>query len=68
MITNVYCWGCLSGVSEALSFQLFYGWEIRYGPEGVDLSAYNSITKQVPRARERTWGSITTWLYSVVSA
>ena len=51
-------------MSESLTFQLFYGsGQVKYGPEGVDLSEFSSITKQVPRARERTWESITKWLY-----
>jgi hypothetical protein len=43
----------LLGMSETLSFQLFYdSGEVRYGPEGVDLSEFSSITKQVQSKRE----------------
>ena len=45
----------LAGISDDLYFQVFYGLrEIRYGPEGVDLTEFISITKKLPRARERT--------------
>ena len=51
-------------MSDDLYFQVFYGsGEVRYGPEGVDLSEFSSITKKVPRARERTWISISNWLF-----
>ena len=51
-------------MSDNLCFQVFYRpGEVRYGPEGVDLSKFKSITKVVPRARERTWGSICNWLF-----
>ena len=40
-------------MSDDLYFQVFYGsGEVRYGPEGVDLSEFSSITKKIPRARE----------------
>ena len=51
-------------MSESLCFQVFYGLgEVRYGSQGVDLSEFKSIAKVVPRARERTWGSICKWLF-----
>ena len=51
-------------MSDDLYFQVFYGsGEVRYGPEGVDLSEFSSITKKIPRARERTWISIFNWLF-----
>ena len=54
----------LAGMSDDLYFQVFYGsGEVRYGPEGVDLSEFSSITKKIPRARERTWISISNWLF-----
>ena len=54
----------LAGISDDLYFQVLYGsGEVRYGPEGVDLSEFSSITKKVPRARERTWISISNWLF-----
>ena len=47
----------LTDMSDNLCFQVFYrSGEVRYGPEGVELSEFKSITKVVPRARERTWG------------
>ena len=50
-------------MSDDLYFQVFYGsGEVRYGPEGVDLSEFSSI-KKIPRARERTWISISNWLF-----
>src|SRR6185436_5513409 len=55
-------------MSDDLYFQVFYGsGEVRYGPEGVDLSEFSSITKKIPRARERTWISISNWLYKAFS-
>ena len=51
-------------MSERLPFQVFYGsGDVRYGPEGVDLSDFSSFRKEVPRARERTWVSICNWLF-----
>ena len=39
----------LAGMSDDLYFQVFYGsGEVRYGPEGVDLSEFSSITKKYP--------------------
>ena len=36
-------------MSDDLYFQVFYGsGEVRYGPEGVDLSEFSSITKKYP--------------------
>ena len=47
----------LASMLDNLCFQMFYGsGEVRYGLEGVDLSEFMSITKVVPRVRERTWG------------
>ena len=52
-----------AGMSESLYFQVFYGsGEVCHGPQGVDQSEFKSITKVVPRARERTWRSICKWL------
>ena len=51
-------------MSDDLYFQVFYGsGEVRYGPEGVDFSEFSSITQKIPRARERTWISISNWLF-----
>ena len=53
-----------AGMSDDLYFQVFYGsGEVRYDPEGVDLTEFSSITKKLPRARESTWISITNWLF-----
>ena len=36
-------------MSDDLYFQVFYGsGEVRYDPEGVDLSEFSSITKKYP--------------------
>jgi hypothetical protein len=35
-----------------------------YGPQGVDLSNFSLVEKNVPRA-ERTWEVITNWLGKV---
>ena len=52
-------------MSDDLYFQVFYGsGEVRYGPEGVDLTEFSSITKKLPRAREMTWISIYNWLFT----
>ena len=54
----------LAGMSDDLYFQVFYGsGEVRYGPEGVDLTEFSSIIKKLPRAREMTWISISNWLF-----
>ena len=46
----------LVGMLDDLCFQVFYGsGEVRYGPEGVDLSEFSSITKKYPE-RERGLG------------
>ena len=53
----------LAGMSDDLYFQVFYGsGEVRYSPEGVDLLEFSSI-KKIPRAKERTWISISNWLF-----
>ena len=55
-------------MSDDLYFQVFYGsGEVRYDPEGVDLSEFSSITKKVPRAREMSWISISNWLFKAFS-
>ena len=51
-------------MSESLFFHVFYeSGEVRYGPQGVNLSEFKSITKVVPRAREWSWGLIWKWLF-----
>jgi hypothetical protein len=50
-------------MSEIVTIKLYYGiGEIIYGPQGVDLSNYSSIEKNVKRVVERTWEAITNWL------
>jgi hypothetical protein len=47
----------ISGVLETVQVQLFYGSkEVRYGMEGVDLSEFSSVVKEVKRADERSGG------------
>jgi hypothetical protein len=42
-----------SDMSETVTIKLYYGiGEIIYGPQGVDLSNYSSIEKNVRRAGE----------------
>jgi hypothetical protein len=53
---------------ESVTIKIYYGiGEIIYGPQGVDLSNFNSVEKNVPRAGERTWEVITNWLVKVFS-
>jgi hypothetical protein len=57
-----------SDMSESVTIKIYYGiGEIIYGPQGVDLSNYSSVEKNVPRAGERTWEAITNWLVKVFS-
>jgi hypothetical protein len=50
-------------MSEIVTIKLYYGiGEIIYGPQGVDLSNYSSIEKNVKREAERTWEAITNYL------
>jgi hypothetical protein len=52
-----------SDMSETITIKIYYGiGEIIYSPQGVNLSNYSSVEKNVPRARERTWEAITNWL------
>jgi hypothetical protein len=47
-------------MSKTVTIKLYYGiGEIIYGPQGVDLSNYSSIEKNVTRVEERTWEAIT---------
>jgi hypothetical protein len=54
-----------SDMSETVTiklFKLYYGIrEIIYGPQGVSLSNYSSIEKNVKRVTKRTWEAITNW-------
>jgi hypothetical protein len=52
-----------SDMSETVTIKLYYGiGEIIYGSQGVDLTKFSSIEKNVKRAAERTWEGITNWL------
>jgi hypothetical protein len=57
-----------SDMSESVTVKIYYGiGEIIYGPQGVDLSNYSSVEKNVPRAGERTWEAITNWMVKAFS-
>jgi hypothetical protein len=44
-------------MSESVTIKIYNGiGEIIYGPQGVDLSNYSSVEKNVPRAGERKLG------------
>jgi hypothetical protein len=48
----------ISGMPQTVLVQLFYGsWEIRYGHEGVDLSLFKTVVRDLTRAAERPGGS-----------
>jgi hypothetical protein len=55
-------------MSESVTIKIYYGIEeIIYGPQGVDLSNFSLVEKNVPRAGERTWEVITNSLGKVFS-
>jgi hypothetical protein len=55
-----------SDMSEIVTVELYYGiGEIIYGPQGIVLSNFSSIEKNVKRAAERIWDGITNWLVLV---
>jgi hypothetical protein len=57
-----------SDMSESVTVKICYGiGEIIYGPQGVDLSNFSSVEKNIPREGERTWEVITNWLCKVFS-
>ena len=42
-------------MADKLIFQIYYGeGEIRYGPNGVDLSGFRHVMKGLSKANERT--------------
>jgi hypothetical protein len=44
----------ISGVPQTVRVQLFYeSGEIRYGPEGLDLSLFKTVVRDLTRAEER---------------
>ena len=54
---------CTIGMSEKLVFKIFYGeGEIIYGPNGVDLSGFPSISKGILRVNERTIQDVRNWM------
>jgi hypothetical protein len=56
-------------MSESVTIKIYNGiGEIIYGPQGVDLSNYSSVKKNVPRAGERNWEAITNWLIKAFSS
>ena len=41
-------------MSDDLYFQVFYGSrEVRYGPEGVDLTEFSSISKKITQSKRK---------------
>jgi hypothetical protein len=59
---------CTLDMLEIVKVQLYYGTgEIRYGPQGIDLSNFNLVEKNVKRALERIWEGINSWLCKVFS-
>jgi hypothetical protein len=55
-------------MSESVTVKIYYGiGEIIYGPQGVDLSKFSSVEKNIPRAGERTWEVITNWRQGIYS-
>jgi hypothetical protein len=57
-----------SDMSETVTIKLYYGiGEIIYGRQGVNLSNYSLIKKNVSRVGERTWEAITNWLVKAFS-
>ena len=46
-----------------MQFQVFYGdYNVLYGPNGVDLSAFKCTSSVINKPRERSFGSICKWL------
>jgi len=44
----------LAGMPDDLYFQVCYGLgEVRYGPEGVDLTEFSSITKKITQSKRK---------------
>jgi hypothetical protein len=47
----------ISGMSHTIWVQLFYGsGEIRYGPEGVDLSLFKTVVRDLTKSWRKTLG------------
>ena len=50
-------------MSSKMQFQVFYGdYNILYGPNGVDLSAFKCTSSAIDKPLERSFGSIYKWL------
>jgi hypothetical protein len=53
----------MKDISKSVTIKIYYGiGDIIYGTQGLDLSNYSSVEKNVSRAGERTWEAITNWL------
>src|SRR6266540_3811586 len=50
-------------MSSKLQFQVFYGeGSVRYGPNGIDLSAFKCSSSGIDKPGDRSFGSIYKWL------
>ena len=50
-------------MSSKMQFQVFYGeYNVMYGPNGVDLSAFKRTSSGIDKPLERSFGSICKWL------
>jgi hypothetical protein len=55
-------------MSLTVPFQLYFGLaEVRYDSEGVDLTMFRTVTRNVKNVVDRSWDAITTWLYKAFS-
>jgi hypothetical protein len=58
----------ISGMLETVLVQLYFGpGEVWYGPEGVDLTMFRTIVRNVKNVADRIWEAITTWLCKAFS-
>src|SRR5207253_1413381 len=50
-------------MSSKIQFQVFYGeGSVRYGPNGIDLSAFKCSSSGIDKPQDRSFGSIYKWL------
>ena len=50
-------------MSNKIQFQVFFGdYDILYGPNGVDISAFKYTSSGIDKPLERSFGSIHKWL------
>ena len=50
-------------MSSKMQFQVFYGdYNVMYGPNGVDLSAFKCTSSSIDKPLERSFGFICKWL------